>query len=62
MRTYEIEAQTRPQQATTVARVTLAVAEIGPWLGRVYGQAAACAQRQGASITGPPFTPIRQPP
>jgi effector-binding domain-containing protein len=55
MRTYEIEAQPRQQQATAVARATLDVAEIGPWLGRVYGQAAACAQRQGAAIAGAPF-------
>jgi effector-binding domain-containing protein len=55
MRTYETQAQTRQQQATAVARATMAVAEIGPWLGRVYSHAAACAQRQGVTIAGPPF-------
>ncbi|RZU53242.1 effector-binding domain-containing protein [Krasilnikovia cinnamomea] len=55
MTRYEITARTRQRQTTAVARATLTVAEIGPWLSRTYGQAAACAQAQGAAITGPPF-------
>jgi effector-binding domain-containing protein len=55
MQTYEIHAQTRPAQPTAVARATLSVAEIGPWLGKVYGEIADVLTELGQAMAGPPF-------
>ena len=55
MQTYEIHAQTRPAQPTAVAEATLSASEIGPWLGKVYGEIADVLTVQGQEMAGAPF-------
>jgi hypothetical protein len=55
MQTYEIHAQTRPAQPTAVAKATLSASEIGPWLGKVYGEIADVLTDQGQEMAGAPF-------
>ena len=40
---------------TAVARATLTVAEVGPWLGKTYGAVAALLAARQAGPAGPPF-------
>lgn len=42
-------------RTTLVAEATLDVAEIGPWLGEVYGKIESHLSRIGESPCGPPF-------
>lgn len=55
MKLYEIHAETRQAQPTAVCRAALTTAEIGPWLGRVYGAVAALLAARHAGPAGPPF-------
>lgn len=55
MKLYEIHAEARETQPTAVARATLPVAEIGPWLGRTYGAIAGLLAARQAAPAGPPF-------
>jgi effector-binding domain-containing protein len=55
MQSYEVEARTRPEQPTAVIRATLSVPEIGPWLGKAYGEIAGVLAGQGNEPAGPPF-------
>ena len=55
MKTYEIHAETRQAQQAAVCRATLTVAEIGPWLGKIYGVVAGLLAAQQAGPAGPPF-------
>ena len=59
MKTYEIVTREQQPQVTAVVKNTVTVAEIGPWLAGVYESVAACVQRQGAEIVGPPFARYR---
>lgn len=55
MKTHEIHSETRQDQPTAVLAATMSVAEIGPWLGRVYSSVAKVLAEQGAFPAGPPF-------
>jgi effector-binding domain-containing protein len=55
MKLYEIHAEARETQLTAVARATLPVAQIGPWLGRTYGAIIGLLAARQASPAGPPF-------
>lgn len=55
MKLYEIHAEARQAQLTAVARATLPVAEIGPWLGTTYGAIAGLLAARRAAPAGPPF-------
>ena len=55
MKLYDIHPQTRQAQPTAVARATLPVEEIGPWLGKTYGAVASVLAAQGSGPAGPPF-------
>jgi effector-binding domain-containing protein len=53
---YDVRGETRTEQPTAVARATLAVEEIGPWLAETYGALAAALARQGVvTPAGLPF-------
>jgi effector-binding domain-containing protein len=53
--TYEIESRTLAEQDTAVEYTTLAVTEIGPWLGKALGEVASYLARKGAGPAGMPF-------
>ena len=55
MNTYDVQTTTRTSQATAVSHTTLAVEEIGPWLGKAYGAVARTLATQGTHPAGPPF-------
>ena len=55
MKEYDIHAETRNAQVTAVARATLTVAEIGPWVGKTYGAVAGLLADRQAGPAGPPF-------
>lgn len=55
MTTYEIESRHLEEQETAIECATLPVAEIGPWLGRVFAETAAYLARKGAGPAGMPF-------
>jgi effector-binding domain-containing protein len=55
MKRYDIHAEVRNEQVTAVARTTLTVAEIGPWLGKTYGAIAGLLADRQAGPVGPPF-------
>lgn len=55
MELHEIHAETRQEQPTAVCKATLATAEIGPWLGKVYGAVAGLLAARHAGPAGPPF-------
>lgn len=55
MKLYEIHAEARQVQLTAVARATLPVADIGPWLATTYGAIAGSLAAQRTSPAGPPF-------
>ncbi len=55
MRHYDIHAEAKSAQVTAVARATLTVAEIGPWLGKTYGAIAGLLASRQAGPAGPPF-------
>jgi effector-binding domain-containing protein len=55
MQSYVIDAQTWPEQRTLVVTATLSVPEIGPWLGKAYGEIAGVLAGQGSEPAGPPF-------
>jgi effector-binding domain-containing protein len=55
MKQYDVHAEARNTQVTAVARATLTVAEIGPWLGKAYGAVAALLADRQAGPAGPPF-------
>ena len=55
MKLYEIHAEIRQAQPTAICRATLTVAEIRPWLGKVYGAVAGLLSVQQVGPTGPPF-------
>ncbi len=55
MKQYDIHAEARNAQVTAVARATLTVAEIGPWLGKAYGAIAGLLAARQAGPAGPPF-------
>lgn len=55
MKQYDIHEETRNVQATAVARATLMIAEIGPWLGKTYGAVADLLTDRQAGPAGPPF-------
>ncbi len=52
---YVIETRTLDEQDTAVEYATLAVAEIGPWLGKAFREVAAYLGRKGAGPAGMPF-------
>jgi len=53
--TYEIESRNLAEQDTAVEYTTLAVTEIGPWLGKAFGEVASYLARKGAGPAGMPF-------
>ncbi len=55
MKQYDIHAEARNVQETAVARATLTVAEIGPWLGKTYAAVARLLADRQAGPAGPPF-------
>ncbi len=55
MKRYEIHTEARDAQVTAVARASLTVAEIGPWLGKTYGAIASLLADRQAGPAGPPF-------
>ncbi len=55
MKQYDIHTEARNAQVTAVARATLTVAEIGPWLGKAYGAIATLLAARQAGPAGPPF-------
>lgn len=55
MKQYDVHAEVRNAQVTAVARATLTVAEIGPWLGKAYAAVAGVLADQQAGPAGPPF-------
>lgn len=55
MKEYDIRAEARNVQVTAVARATLTVAEIGPWLGKAYEAVAGLLADRQAGPVGPPF-------
>lgn len=55
MKQYDVHAEVRNAQVTAVARATLTVAEIGPWLGKAYAAIAGVLADQQAGPAGPPF-------
>lgn len=55
MKQYDIHAEVRNVQVTAIARATLTVAEIGPWLGKTYGAIAHLLTEGQADPAGPPF-------
>jgi effector-binding domain-containing protein len=60
MRTIEISSRVDTEQRTAVMRGTVPVAEIGPWLGGVYGAVAQAVTASGAVLVGPPFARYRR--
>ncbi|EHR52505.1 transcriptional regulator, effector-binding domain/component [Saccharomonospora marina XMU15] len=59
MRTYSISSETLPEQPTLVARATLFVDEIGPWLGQAYQRIAEVIAGSDSYPIGPPFARYR---
>ncbi len=55
MKLYEIHAEARETQLTAVARATLPVTQLGPWLSRTYGAIAGLLAAGRAAPAGPPF-------
>ena len=55
MKRYDIHAEARNAQVTAVARATLTVAELPPWLGKAYAAVADLLAAQRAGPAGPPF-------
>lgn len=55
MKQYDVHAEARNAQVTAVARATLSVAEVGPWLGKTYGAIAVLLADRHAGPAGPPF-------
>ena len=55
MKIYDIHTEVRKAQATAVARATLTLAEIGPWLGKTYGVIGGLLADRQAGPAGPPF-------
>ena len=55
MKQYDIHAESRNAQVTAVARATLTVPEIGPWLRKNYGAIAGLLAGRQAGPAGPPF-------
>ncbi len=55
MTRYDIHAEARNPQVTAVARATLTVAELPPWLGKAYAAVADVLTAQRAGPAGPPF-------
>lgn len=55
MKPYDIHAEVKQSQVTAVARSTLAVAEFGPWLGKVYPAVVEALVTRQAGPAGPPF-------
>lgn len=60
MKTYEIHSETRREQPTAVMDGTMPVADIGPWLGKVYTKVAQVLSSQGTFPAGPPFARYKQ--
>jgi pimeloyl-ACP methyl ester carboxylesterase/effector-binding domain-containing protein len=59
MAEYAIHDRAQAEQDTVVAEATLAVPEIGPWLGKTYATVAAVLAGQGIEPAGPPFARYR---
>ncbi len=59
MQTYAIETRALDEQQTAVEFATLATAEIGPFLGKAFGECAAYLARKGAGPVGLPFARYR---
>ena len=59
MAPYEIEARTLTEQETGVEFANLSATEIGPWLGKAFGEVASYLQRKGAGPAGLPFARYR---
>jgi effector-binding domain-containing protein len=57
--TYDIETRTLDEVDTAVEYATLPITELGPWLGKVYGEVAGYLARKGAGPAGPPFARFR---
>lgn len=55
MRTYQIEQRELAEQATAVVRSSLAVPEIGSFMGRAIGVVARALADQRIAPAGPPF-------
>jgi effector-binding domain-containing protein len=55
MKQYDVHAEARNAQMTAVARATLTVAEVGPWLGKTFAAIAALLAERQAGPAGPPF-------
>ncbi|HEY3510105.1 GyrI-like domain-containing protein [Kribbella sp. NPDC051137] len=55
MNTYEVVEELRKEQPTAVVSATLAVPDIGAWLGKAYGTVASTILAQGAAPAGAPF-------
>lgn len=60
MRTYEISDETTQAQHTAVASATLPATDIGPWLGRSYGQVATAVAANGTHLARPPFARLHR--
>ena len=56
---YEIDARELAEQPTAVSSTTLAVRDIGPWLGSAYAAVASRLASEGAGPAGPPFARYR---
>lgn len=52
---YDIDARELVEQPTAVCTTTLAVTEIGSWLGPTYASVAERLAAEGAGPVGPPF-------
>jgi effector-binding domain-containing protein len=55
MKTRVIESRSLGAKSTVVASATLTVPEIGPWLGRIYGEITRYLSGIGEHPAGPPF-------
>ncbi len=55
MTAYEIESRALAEQDTAVEYATLKTTEIGPFLGKTFGEVASYLERKGAGPAGMPF-------
>lgn len=55
MQTFQIDAEVLEEQPTAVLRATVAVADMGHFLGNAYARTAAALEKLHAGPAGPPF-------
>src|SRR5690242_8011277 len=58
--TYLINTEVRAEQPVAVRSATLAVADIGGWIGPTYGRVAQYLATHGSHPAGPPFARYRR--